>query len=234
MELPFVRSGQVAPEPTDPVSDEIDAAARLWDSGLSPADIEWEWDQILDLLTIRSATDAQRAQVLTDAAGVRVRLYELHRDRGALERARGLLVEALGLAEAGSGAHRLASTYLGVTRGYQYDLDGDPQALADAVRWTTECLDEGAESDWRLAIYALNSGLQCIRVFQQSGQVESLDAAVAILTEAAKTKPGSAVHRRAVSVLPYAYAKRHELRQDPADLIEAERWRGVAEQSVRD
>lgn len=232
MKASSVHSGQVGPESTDPVGDEIDAAAHLWDSGMSSVDIEWEWDQILDLLTIRSATDAQRAQVLVDAAGVRVRLYELHGDRGALERAMGLLIETLALAEPGSVARRLALTYLGVTRGYQHDLDGDPEALADAVRLTAESIDGVDESDWRVAIYALNFGLQCIRVFQQSGQTEALDAAVEILTEAARTRAGSPVHRRAVSILPYAYAKRHELRQDPADLIEAARWRDIAHQSV--
>lgn len=228
MRASLVRSGQVQPEETEPVGDEIRVAVQLLAAGAPNRQVESVWDQILARLAQRRASPAQRAQVLTDAAGVRIRLYERHGDRRLLDKSIALLEEAVTLAPQGSVPDALASSYLGVAYGHRFDLTREPRDLRRAVELANRSIKATSTADFRAPIYVLNLGVQSVRVFDETGSGEALEGAIGVLTEAAKTRPGSPVHRSAAALLADLYLERYSRDLRPSDLERSKAWDRLA------
>ncbi len=228
MRASAVRSGQVQPQETEPVGNEIRVAVQLLMAGAPDRQVESVWEQILTRLAEQGASSAQRAQILTDAAGVWIRLYEQHGDRRLLDKSIALLEEGVKLASQGSVADALASSYLGVAYGHRFDFTHDPRDLRRAFELANHSIDAASTEDFRVPIYVLNLGLQSVRAFDETGNREALDGAIEVLTEAAKTRPGSPVYRSAAALLADLYLERYSRDLQPSDLERSKAWNRLA------
>ena len=228
MRASAVCSGQVQPAETEPVGDEIRVAVQLLAAGAPDQQVESAWDQVLARLAKRGASPAQHAQVLTDAAGVWIWLYERHGDQRLLNKSVALLEEAVRLAPQRSVPSALASSYLGVAYGHRFDLTRDPRDLRRAFELANHSIEATSTGDFRVPIYVLNLGLQSVRAFDETGSREALDGAIALLTEAAKTRPGSPVYRSAAALLADLYLERYSRDLQPSDLERSNAWGRLA------
>jgi hypothetical protein len=224
----LIPSGQVQPEETEPVGEEIRVAMRLLAAGAPSRQVEAVWDHVLAGLAQGGASPAQRAQVLTDAGGVWIRLYERHGDVPMLDKSIVLLEEGVALAPQGSVPDALASSYLGVAYGHRFDLTREPPDLQRAVELATYSIDATAAADFRVPVYVLNLAVQSVRVFDETGSSEALEGAITVLTEAAKTRPGSPVYRSAAVLLADLYLERYSRSLRPSDLERSKAWDHLA------
>ncbi|WP_203907323.1 hypothetical protein [Rhizocola hellebori] len=224
MAAPLVPSGQVQPEEAEHVAAEIRDAMQLLATDASSPQVESAWDEILSQLLQRGTSAARRAQICTDAAGVRIRLYEQHGDQRLLNKGIALLEEAMTLATEGSTTDALASSYLGVAYGYQFDLTGENRHLKRATELINHSVKAIPTDSFRAPIYVLNLGLHTVRTFRVTGSSELLELAIGILTEAAKTRPGSPVYRSAAVLLAEMYQERYSRNQSLSDMEQKRTW----------
>ena len=207
-----ISSAQVSPELVHPFEYEVKALFELLDSDLKPDEIISEWGQALaEMIGDDRITDADQGRILIDSAGAHIRIYERSGVIHYLAMATEMLHRATDLVDEDSSSRPLLESYLGVTHGYVFDANNTRSDLERAVQLTAHSIRSSSEGDWRLPVFALNAGLQVVRLYQFTSQVELLDFAIDLLNEAAKTRPGSPVHQRAVGALSALREERSEV-----------------------
>lgn len=213
-----VQSGQVQPDASGAFGADIGVAVQLHAAGMPAGQIEAAWEIVVRQADVDGVPSTVRSRILTDAGGVLVLMYEQHNDVRLLDKAVKVLRRARRFAPAGSVADALSATYLGVAHGHRFDLNRNIDDLRLALELTTHGLSCTTVDDWMAPIYFLNFGLQMVRWFDESGDSETLDQVIDVLGEAAKTRPGSPVHRAAATLLADMFLEQYSRSLDPRDM----------------